>query len=297
MPAKVVGFISEKGGVGKTTASYHIGVGLALHHGKRVLIVDADYQRGGISGRFFPTLIEDFASGEAPGTTLYHKYQQLYSVSPRTPDVDIRTWAYGSLSLDVIPADPRLSTVSVDKLPSTNNIRQNNVLLLEHLQMLHFVLTPLLDSYDYILIDSHPEVSDVLRSIIYASDYCVSPVKLDRQSSIGVATILGEISNVDADVDMIRHSVPGVVYQDTVFKGSMGMMAREYNQGLKLSEQVEYNRLRRTGGVFDTYVTEGDGLRQAAAGRIPVYYVGGSNAEKQAAQFRTLTNEFLIKCP
>ncbi|WP_332834381.1 hypothetical protein [Escherichia coli] len=35
------------------------------------------------------------------------------------------------------------------------------------------------------MIDSHPEVSDVMRSIIYASDYCVSPVKLDRQSSIG----------------------------------------------------------------------------------------------------------------
>ncbi|MET1111431.1 MAG: ParA family protein, partial [Allosphingosinicella sp.] len=209
----------------------------------------------------------------------------------------VRTWSYGRLNLDVIPADPRLSMVSVDKLPSTNNIRQNNVLLLEHLQMLHYALEPLLDNYDYILIDSHPEVSDVLRSIIYASDYCVSPVKLDRQSSIGVATILGEISNVDADVDMIRGSVPNVHYRDTEFKGSIGMMAREYAEDLKQTEQVEYNRLRRTGGVFDTYVTEGDGLRQAAAGRIPVFFVGGANADKQSDQFRELTIEFLQKCP
>lgn len=297
MPAKVVGFVSEKGGVGKTTACYHIGVALNRFHGKRVMIVDADYQRGGISGRFFPELIEDFASGAAPGTTLYHKYQQLYSAGARTPDVDIRTWAYGSIAIDVIPADPRLSTVSVDKLPSTNNIRQNNRLLLDHLQMLHYVLDPLLDNYDYVLIDSHPEVSDVLRSIIYASDYCVSPVKLDRQSSIGVATILGEISNVDADVEMIRSSVPDVVYQDTEFKGSMGMMAREWGEALKQTEQVEYNRLRRTGGVFTGYITEGDGLRQAAASRIPVYFVSGANADKQSGQFQALTDEFITRCP
>lgn len=294
--ALTVAFISEKGGVGKTTACYHVAVALARYHGKRVLVVDADYQRGGISGRFFPDLIEEFASGAAPGTTLYHKYQQLYSASPRTTDVDVRQWNYGSISIDVIAADPRLSTVSSDKLPSTNNIRQNNVLLLEHLQMINYVLEPLKSAYDYVLIDSHPEVSDVLRSVIYAADHCVSPVKLDRQSSIGVATIIGEINNVNADVEMIRVSVAGVSYTDTRFSGSIGMMAREWGEALKQSEQVEYNRLRRTGGVFRSYVTEGDGLRQAAARRIPVYDVTGANADKQSEQFRELTGEFLGVC-
>lgn len=294
--AITVAFVSEKGGVGKTTACYHVGVALARYHGCRVLVVDADYQRGGISGRFFPDLIEQFAAGAAPGTTLYHKFQQLYSDSSRTPDVDIREWEYGSITIDVIPADPRLSTVSSDKLPSSNNIRQNNLLLLEHLQMVDSVLAPLKANYDYILIDSHPEVSDVLRSVIYSADHCVSPVKLDRQSSIGVATIIGEINNVNADVDMIKGNVPGVIYQDTVFSGSIGMMAREWGETLKQTEQTEYNRLRRTGGVFDNYVTEGDGLRQAAARRIPVYDVTGANADKQSDQFRALTDEFMGVC-
>src|SRR3546814_4277807 len=81
--AVVVSFVSEKGGVGKTTACYHVAVALNRMHEKRVLVLDADYQRGGISGRFFPDLIEEFAEGAAPGTTLYHKYQQLYSASDR----------------------------------------------------------------------------------------------------------------------------------------------------------------------------------------------------------------------
>lgn len=295
--SKTVSFISEKGGVGKTTACYHIGIALNRYHKKKILIIDADYQRGGISGRFFPDLIEEFASGATSGTTIYHKFQQLYSAGTRTPDVDIKTWRDNQTQIDVITADPRLSTVSVDKLPSTNNIRQNNVMLLEHMQMLQYVLSSISKEYDYIFVDSHPEVSDVLRAVIYASDYCVSPVKLDRQSSIGVATIIGEINNVNADVDMIKGIVPSVEYNDTEFSGSMGMMAREWGEALKQSEQTEYNRLRRTGGVFKNYVTEGDGLRQAAARRIPVYDVSMANAEKQSQQFLALTREFLGTCP
>jgi chromosome partitioning protein len=85
----VVSFISEKGGVGKTTACYHIAVALNRFHRKSVLVIDADYQRGGITGRFFPHLIENFTNGSIEGQTLFHKYQQLYSASPMTPDVTI----------------------------------------------------------------------------------------------------------------------------------------------------------------------------------------------------------------
>lgn len=293
--ATVVGFISEKGGVGKTTACYHIAVGLNIFHSKRVLVIDADYQRGGITGRFFPELIETFGDGNPAGITLFNKFQQLYSATDQTPDVNIL--AYRN-KLHLLPADKRLSAVSTDKLPSTNNIRENNISLLKHMKTISFVVQNLHDSYDYILIDSHPEISDVLRAIIYASDYCVSPVKLDRQSSIGVATVMGEISNVNSDIAMIRDSLRlEDQYSDTKFAGAIGMMAREYAEVLKQTEQNEYSRLRRAGNVFENYVTEGDGLRQAAASRVSVYEVAGSNAKKQADQFMALTKEFMRVCP
>lgn len=37
--AQVVGFVSEKGGVGKTTAVYHIGVSLKRDHGAKILLL------------------------------------------------------------------------------------------------------------------------------------------------------------------------------------------------------------------------------------------------------------------
>lgn len=292
--AVTVGFISEKGGVGKTTSCYHIAEGLSRFHKKRVLVIDADYQRGGITGRFFPKLIENFGNQAPQGTTLFNKYQQLYSAAQQTTDIDIINFNSG---IDVIPADPRLSTVSTDKLPSTNNIRSNNAILLQHLKTISAVLSPIADNYDYILIDSHPEVSDVMRSIIYASDYCVSPVKLDRQSSIGVATVIGEINNVNEDIEMLRKALQvGDSYKDTVFAGAMGMMAREYAEELKQTEQYEYNRLRQAGDIFKHYITEGDGLRVAAAERVSVYDVQISNAYKQASQFKNLTIEFMRTC-
>ena len=291
--AKVVGFISEKGGTGKTTACYHIAVALQRYHNKHVLVVDTDYQRGGITGRFFPELIESFGSGEMNGTTMFHKFQELYSAGKRSPEVDVRTWWN---CIDVIVSDPRLSTVTKDKLPSTNNIQDNTRSLLKHLQVIDYVLNAVKEDYDYILIDSHPEVSDVLRSVIYSSDYCVSPVKFDLQSTIGVATVIGEINDVNADMELIKNSLDGdLKYTDTIFSGSMGMMTREWDGRLKGTER--YARTRLPESVFETYVTEGDGLRKALLEGGPVYDVSGNNADRQAHQFCELTCEFLRKCP
>lgn len=294
--ATVVGFISEKGGVGKTTACYHIAIALVRYHKKKVLVIDADYQRGGITGRFFPQTIENFGNGIMPGNSLFHKFQQLYSAVQQTPDIDVITYKPG---LDVISADPRLSTVASNKVPSLNNIQSNSLAQLSHMRTIANVLAPLQDNYDYVLIDSHPEVSDIMRSIIYSSDYCVSPVKLDRQSSIGVATVINAIGGVNSDIQMIRAALKiEDDYVDTEFAGAMGMMAREYGGIPKDTEFREMNRLKKTGHFFfKNYVTQGDGVNRAAADRVPVYDVSGANAAKQSEQFLLLTKEFIKECP
>lgn len=76
--AVVVSFINYKGGVGKTTTTYHIGCSLAQHHGKRVLLVDIDPQTN------LTFLCVDYDSWERfkrnNGTiaTLYHRFRRRH---------------------------------------------------------------------------------------------------------------------------------------------------------------------------------------------------------------------------
>ncbi len=84
-------------------------------------------------------------------------------------------------------------------------------------------------------------------------------------------------------------------YEDTVTLGAVGMMCREWGGALKYTEQVQYNRVMRTTGVFETYVTEGDGIREAAQQGCTVFDISGANAGKQAAQLAELTQEVMSK--
>lgn len=230
-----------------------------------------------------------------PGATLFLKYQQLYSAAGLTTDIDVMSSSFG---VDFFPSDPRLSSVSEDKLPSGRTMLDRNRLSLQHLTLLHDVLQPLLPSYDYVLIDSHPEVSALLRSAIYASEYAVSPVKLDLQSAIGVPTVIREITGVNNDVAAAQASLGAPAsYTPTMFVGAVGMMAREYRGDLKDSEDTEYRRLARLGTMFDEYVTEGDGIRRAAQERTSVRYINIANAKKQTIQINAISDEFLRKCP
>ena len=288
--AQVVGFVSEKGGVGKTTAVYHIGVSLKRDHGARVLLLDTDYQRGGLTCRLVPEMLEDFRVGQVVDTTLYLVYRSLYAESG-FPQLTVRETDVG---LDLVPADPRLNAISVDKLPAPRNLRESNELLLRHLMLIDEAIASLVDGYDYVLIDSHPDLHDLEKAVIAASDYVVSPVKLDQQSSVGVASTQEAMNNVNDDIQTaLAHANTDRVYSPTSFLGAVGMMCREYGAALKYSEQAIHNRLSRTTGVLASYVTEGDGLRQAAQASQPVYDVTGANARRQSDQFRAVTNEIL----
>jgi len=294
--ATTVGFASEKGGVGKTTICYHIAIALSRFHDKRVLVVDGDYQRGGITGRFVETLIEQFRTERIEEPTLYTKFQQLYSGSDLTSDINIVTTDRPGIKL--VPADPRLSHVTVEKMPTTNNIAENTRSLWRHLALLDTVLKPIQGEFDYILIDSHPDINDLIRTIIYACDFVCSPVKLDRQSTVGVPSAIEAIENVNADVKLVENATrEQVEYKPTKYAGSIATQAREWGGMLKWSEMAEYRLISRQGFVFEAYVTEGDGLRRAAHERCPVFDIIGQNANKQSGQLRCLTREFMEQCP
>jgi chromosome partitioning protein len=106
------------------------------------------------------------------------------------------------------------------------------------------------------------------------------------------------INEVNEDMEMIVRAVgPVPGYSQTRFAGAIAMMVREWGGILISSMRPQYRRLAASGGIFENYVTEGDGLRQAASARSPVYNMEGLNAERQKAQFMAITQEFMNRCP
>jgi chromosome partitioning protein len=80
---KVISFINYKGGVGKTTSTYHIGCSLAGHHEKRVLLIDIDPQT---NLTFLCTSIEKWQEfKKKPGTIahIYKRYQDKIALNAK----------------------------------------------------------------------------------------------------------------------------------------------------------------------------------------------------------------------
>lgn len=281
--------------MGKTTCCYHIAIGLERFHKKKVLVVDTDYQRGGITCRLIPSMLEHFKKGKVPNKTLYTVFRGLYS------DMDLEEIPQpeviiGNYNTPLIPSDPRLTEVTIDKLPGRTNVLERSMLDYNHLSAISNALAPYKDKYDYILIDTHPEISHLLRSVIFASHFSVSPVKLDLQSSVGVPSAIEAIRGVNKDREILERTLDLPTTPETIFAGAIGMMTKEYNGDLIFTMKKQYVRLKKTDSIFNNYVTEGDGLRVAAEQYLAVYDCDGTTADKQSWQFRSIVNEFIARC-
>jgi septum site-determining protein MinD len=134
---RVIGIISVKGGVGKTTVVSNLGASLAGQRGKRVLLVD---------GNFSSPHLGIHAGVVNPENTLH----DILNSNKEIKDAIVST-GHG---FDIIAG--RINTGYPMK--KINPYK------------LHNRLSPLRSEYDYILIDSSPNLNDEMLSAIIASD-------------------------------------------------------------------------------------------------------------------------------
>jgi len=131
--AKTIGIIAIKGGVGKTTIAASLASDLVNHYGKKVLIVDANFSAPNLSSHM---------KIDEPVRTIHDvlagRTQILRAIHNR----------YG---VDVIPGDYFFNRgVNMLKLKSR--------------------LESIKDNYDFIILDSSPNLNDEMLSTIISSD-------------------------------------------------------------------------------------------------------------------------------
>lgn len=183
-PARIIAMVNQKGGVGKTTSTVNLGAALA-EYGRRVLLVDFDPQ-GALS----------VALGVPAHQLERSVYDLLMDDSCTIEDVTVATTVDG---LSLVPSNIDLSAAEVALV---------NEVAREH--ALARALAPVIDEYDYIIIDCQPSLGLLTVNALTAADGVVIPLECEYFALRGVKLLMDTITKVRSRLNP-RLQVIGVV--------------------------------------------------------------------------------------
>jgi chromosome partitioning protein len=310
--AKVFSFINYKGGVGKTTTTYHIGCSLAYHHNKRVLLVDIDPQTN------LTFLCKDFKRYEAfkerNGTilTLFRNYKEKKGLT-----VSRCIWqnpiGYGPTkvnNVDLLPCDLdllgedillRISEITTGEYAFERLAKEAKETIRNYL-FLKEVLRDVSQRYDYILIDCPPNLYTMTQNALIASDYYIITTIPEYLSLIGLRILIRKIGEIKEKVKKIASfaeiklefaELGGIIFVKVRIGGSILTIQHETNMAT-IKNDKELGSF-----CFESYTTELIGYSEAAESRLPVWLCDTDNARRAARklEYENITKEFLRRFP
>ena len=171
---KVIAISNQKGGVGKTTTTVNLGIGLA-RQGKKVLVIDADPQ-----GSLTASL--GYVEPDEIGVTL----ATIMTAVINGEEIDlIDGILHHKENVDLLPSNIELSALEV----MMGNVMSRELIMKDYIEAVR-------KKYDYILIDCMPSLGMMTINALVAADSVLIPVQAAYLPVKGLQQLIRTIAMV-----------------------------------------------------------------------------------------------------
>ena len=290
----VIATVNMKGGVGKTTLTVNLAACLAKFHSKRVLVIDLDTQ---ISATLSLLTPQDFAKIRRDKKTIAYSIAKVLRPNSRYKfeTNDLITHDVCSVrGLDLLAGDidiydeylvseklhqETLENPGVDFIDVWNGFEGS---------LIKNILAPVIDDYDFIILDCAPGYNLLTRSGIMASHFYIMPARPEPLSLVGMQLLERRINKLreshEDDKNCLESSLLGIAF---ILSGST-LFARYYD---RVMERVVQDF--EPGKIFQTRIPMDVNVAKAIDSFQPVIIDNPGSSGSKA--FIKLTQELLNK--
>lgn len=264
---KIISFINQKGGVGKTTMAFNTAFALA-QKGNRVLTIDLDPQAN-------LTLLFEAPNSYNLHHLLVNSIKELKMIHVPKILSEILHCSLGEAVVDLIPGGQELSGFDLT-VASINAPRQ--LVLKKFLE-----LNNLVDRYDYIIIDCPPTLGLLVINALCASDGVIIPFKACDFSLKGLEHFYQVLEDI-ADMGIVK--APDVVLH---VPNLVDLRRKQENDDLtKIIATVE--NVVGEGKMYSPFLNKA-GLVKSLSGRKSVFEFKGQEFSELRERFSGMADK------
>lgn len=255
---KIISIINNKGGVGKTTTTLNLGIGLAMR-GKKVLLIDNDPQGSLTSCLGY----QDLESLKSTAASVLWKYVNGIELKHQEGVI------HHEEGIDLLPCNLEMSSIELALMDREDK----NLLLKGYLSLIK-------KEYDYILIDCLPSLSLMTINALVASNRIIIPIQPEYLSVKG-------LNNLIVTSNMIKSKLN----KDLRFGGILFTMANLRTNYAKDIRNLVIDTYGKKIKVFDSVIPRSVKFGEASAMGKSIY--AHSPKSKGAQAYSSLVDEFV----